>query len=231
MHRFARNARATVAATALLAAGASIGAPAASAAAPSAQDKTFMGAAAQTNLAEITLGGIVKPKTSNDQTIEVANKTVSDHTTAQSQLTALAKQKGVTLPSAPNATQQAGAAKVSAADASTVDLTYGQVQVQGHQAALADIDKELSSGSDADTKAFATAQRPIVAMHLQMAQSLVAATSGTPSGVPAGTGGQAAAQQDATPWLTTTLWIAGGLLVVLVLAIATRRRSSVRTRD
>lgn len=213
---------ATVAAAAVLALTAT---GTASAAAPSSQDQTFMVGSDQTNLAEITIGGITTSRSTDQAALALANMTVADHQTAQGKLTALAKTKGVTLPATPNAAQQADAAKLKAVDASTYDVTYAQVQVAGHQKALADTDKELTTGTDPDVKAYATATRPVVAMHLQMSQDLLANLGGTPAGVPAGTGGQAGTGHS-TNWAGTVGVAALGLLAMAVIAVITRRRTS-----
>jgi putative membrane protein len=193
-------------------------APTAQAAAPSAQDQTFMKASAQTNLAEITIGKIALSRAQLADTIALANKTISDHQLAQSQLETVSKQNGVALPTAPNATQQAQAAQLQSVPASSFDLTYDQIQVSGHQLALSQTDTEISSGSDASVKAYAQQTRPVIAMHLSMAQANVAALTGTP-GVPAGTGGTAATQSGSVRWLTLSgigaaALIAGGLLLL-----------------
>jgi putative membrane protein len=196
--------------------------PTAQAAAPSAQDQTFMQASAQTNLAEIAIGKIALSRAKIDSTIMLANKTISDHQLAQSKLETVSKQTGVALPSAPNATQQAQAAQLQSVAQSAFDLTYDQIQVSGHQLALSQTDTEISSGSDATVKAYAQQTRPVIAMHLSMAQANVAALTGTP-GVPAGTGGSAATRSGSLRWLTLSGMGVAALLAAGLVLLRTRR--------
>jgi putative membrane protein len=184
-------------------------------AAPTAQDVAFMKANEQTNLAEITLGNLALKRASSATARSVATKTIADHQAAKAKLTALAGAAHVTLPTAPNATQQSQAATLKTVSASKFDLSYLQVQVVGHTMSIAATNKEISSGSDAKTIAYARFYLPVATMHLKMARDGVATLGGAPSGVPAGSGGQASttsSSQLRTEWAGA----AAGMLVVLL---------------
>ena len=77
------------------------------AAAPSAQDRAWMVAAHQSNLTEIQAGQAAQQKATSDVVKEHGQLFIRDHTRLDASLQALAKSKGVTLPSAPNAQQRA----------------------------------------------------------------------------------------------------------------------------
>ncbi len=195
------------------------------AAAPSAVDTTFMQKNAQTNLAEITLAGIVESRSKNSGSLELAEKTKADHQTAQAKLTALASKAGVTLPTAPNAMQQSDAAKLKNASDADFDVLYAQIQVAGHQLSIADTNTELSSGSDSDVKDYATTYLPVAQMHLVMAQDLLSALGGSaPTAVPAGSGGAGAATSPATRMLQVGIGLLGLVLIAYAAVVVTRRR-------
>ncbi len=201
--------------------------PALAAAPPSAGDQQYMAATEQTNLAELSLGQLVQQRSHNQQSLAMATKTITDHTKAKQQLSTLAEQLHVTLPTAPNAAQQAQAAQLQAASADAFDQLYAQIQVTGHEQSIAATQQELATGSNAQVKQFASGYLPVAQMHLQMAQAELAALTGATPGVPAGSGGGAA-----TNAASTIAWQAGlaaglGLAVAgLLMTVHARRRAA-----
>jgi putative membrane protein len=196
-----------------------------SAAAVSAQDRSFIVSNAQSNLAEIALGNLGNQKGTDAATKSLASVTLADHTKLQAQLAAVAKADGVTLPTAPNAMQMATAASLMATPSATFDLAYAQAEVMGHQMAIAAAQTETTAGSDSAVKSYATGYIPIATMHLNMAQAEVSALGGAaPTAVNAGSGGQASVSSTAsTGWLYGA---GGGLLLVAgsgLLLVRTRR--------
>jgi putative membrane protein len=197
-------------------------------AAPAAADTTFMHDNAQTNLAEITIGKIAESRAQSADTKALAEKTMSDHEAALTKLKAVAKSVGFVLPDAPNAAQQADAAKLTSISQDQFDLTYAQVQVAGHQLSIAGTKTELATGDTAEVKTYADGYLPVAQMHLVMAQELLTTLGGaTPTAVPAGSGGAGATTATSTRMLQLALGVLG--LVLLMFAagtIARRRRTS-----
>ena len=192
----------------------------------SAQDTSWAQATAQTDLAEITIGQLAQQRASHSATKMMAQVTISDHTKALASLKSVASQAGITLPSAPSATQQAQAAKLKTVPSSQFDATYDSTQIQGHELSISATRTELASGSSAAVMANANAYLPVAEKHLQMAESDYTALGGSVSSVPgvsAGTGGLAAIQPaDNAPWLA-----AGAIGAVLLIGTGTfglRRR-------
>jgi putative membrane protein len=183
-------------ASAVLAAGAvaalSVAGAGAASAAPalSSQDQQFLMANEQTNLAELTIDPIAEQKTQNAMSLDLAHMSMTDHTTAKNLVTQLAQQLGVTLPSAPNATQKAQAAKLQAAPSGSFDLLFAQVQLAGHQLSIASTEKEIGSGTNSQVVQYARTYLPLAQKHLQMAQREVRALGGS-TAVAAGSGGTA----------------------------------------
>jgi len=139
---------------------------------PSTQDVTWMKSNAQTDLAEISLGTLVASKSTNADTLSLAKITKSQHTTALSKLSTLAKGLHVTLPTSPNATQLKQAAQLKKLSGLTFDKTYDQDQIAGHILSISQTNTEISKGRDAKVVNFANYYLPIAEMHLKMAQKL-----------------------------------------------------------
>jgi putative membrane protein len=221
-----RKAITTAVAVAMMAAFSTIGIGAAQAAA-STQDSAFLADNEQTNLAEQTIGALALQRGQDSATKTLAQMTITDHQAAQTKVTAVAQALGVTLPTAPNPTQQAQAAELKTVASSAFDLTYAQIQVAGHELSIANTQKEISSGSDPTVIAYAQYYLPVAQMHLQMAQAEVTALGGNPGSVPAGTGGMAASGSgDSLGW---ELGVSAGVLVAALGAVAlvrSRRRPS-----
>jgi putative membrane protein len=230
-------ARAGTGAAAFMAAGVLAGgagmltAASAQAAAVSAQDATWAMSNAQTDLAEITIGGIAEQRALQPDTKMMAEVTMSDHEKSLAQLKTVAAQVGITLPTMPNAMQQAQAAQLRTVPSAQFDATYDSFQIAGHEQSISQTQTEIANGSNAAVKNFASSYLPVAEKHLQMAEADAAALSGTTTGqapaVSAGTGGMAATRPaDDAPWLG--LGAAGLLLLGGTGAVGLRRRLTVR---
>ena len=195
--------------------------------APGAVDSTYMHDNAQTNLAEITIGKIAETRAQSADTKALAEKTMSDHEAALAKLKAVAKTVGYTLPDAPNASQQADAAKLKSVSSDQFDLTYAQIQVAGHQLSIAGTNTELSDGSTAPVKTYASGYLPVAQMHLSMAQDLLTSLGGTaPTAVPAGSGGAGATTAGSTRMLQLAVGVLGVLLLAIAVITLSRRRTT-----
>jgi putative membrane protein len=185
-------------------------------------------ATAQTDLAEIAIGQLAQQRAEHSATKMMAQVTISDHTKALASLKSVASQAGITLPSAPSATQQAQAAKLKTVASSQFDATYDSIQIQGHELSISQTRTELAGGSSTAVMNNANAYLPVAEKHLQMAESDYTALGGSVSSVPgvnAGTGGLAAIQPaDNAPWLAAGA--IGAVLLVGTGTFALRRRVS-----
>ncbi len=200
--------------------------PQARTATASAQDTGWAQATAQTDLAEIAIGQLAQQRASHSATKMMAQVTISDHTKALASLKSVASQAGITLPSAPSATQQAQAAKLKTVASSQFDATYDSIQIQGHELSISATRTELADGSSTAVMDNANAYLPVAEKHLQMAESDYTALGGSVSSVPgvsAGTGGLAAVRPaDDAPWLAAGA--IGAVLLVGTGAFGLRRR-------
>jgi LPXTG-motif cell wall-anchored protein len=150
------------------------------------QDKTFLKAQQETNLVEVSLGKVVMERTTSEKVRELATKLVSDHQQVSELNRALSTKLGLPIPEQPSAEQQATAEKVKSQSGAAFDAAYVTAQVEGHTKSVSAAQKEISSGSHPDVKAFATEYLPKAQMHLQHSQATQAdlATGGTGTDAP-----------------------------------------------
>jgi putative membrane protein len=143
------------------------------------QDKTFLTGQQQTNLVEVSLGKTVMERTTNEKVRDLADHLVSDHQKVSQENTALSQKLGVTPPSEPSAEQKAMADKILAQSGDAFDRAYVDAQVEGHMKSIEKANKEISSGSNPDVKAFATSYVPKAQSHLDMSRTVQSQLSGT----------------------------------------------------
>src|SRR2546423_9403603 len=124
----------------------------------SAADKNFMMNAAKGGMMEVEAGKMAAQNAQNADVKKFGNRMVTDHSKANSELMALAKEEGVSLP----AGKSPGKWKS--------DKDYMDMMVKDHQADLAEFQKEAQSGTDPDLKAFAAKGAKMVSAHLKLAQ-------------------------------------------------------------
>src|SRR5438128_11009401 len=124
----------------------------------SAADKSFMVNAAKGGMMDVEWGELAAQNGQNADVKKFGNRMVTDHSKANSDLMALAKEEGVTLPGA----KSPGKWKS--------DKDYMQMMVKDHQADLAEFQKQAQSGTDPDLKAFAGKYSKVVQQHLDLAK-------------------------------------------------------------
>lgn len=124
----------------------------------SSADKTFMMNAAKGGMMEVEMGKMAAQNGQSADVKKFGNRMVTDHSKANNELMALAREEGVSLPGA----KSAGKWKS--------DKAYMDDMVKDHQADLAEFQKEAQSGTDPDVKAFAAKGAKMVSSHLKLAQ-------------------------------------------------------------
>jgi predicted outer membrane protein len=138
---------------------------------------------AQANISEIEAGKIAQSKSQNDQVKSFAQQMIDDHSKALSELQTLAQQKGVTLPTEPDAKHKAMATKLQALSGDAFDKAYmAQAGVADHKKVHSMLMSDEKRAKDPDVKAAATKMAPVVEQHLKSAQQVSAVKSGTTSG-------------------------------------------------
>ena len=194
-------------------------------AAVSDQDRAFMTAAAQANIAEISISKAVELRVT-EPLDGVAARYVSDHTTALAALRQLASGLGVAIPDAASAQQQAEASQIESQSGRNLNVAFARASVIAHQQAIVLFRQEVAAGSNWQLRDYASAAMPTLDNHLSMAEQaaseLGVSVARMPQGAPAtGTGAATGVRQV---WLFSLGGVA--LLAGLGLLLATRRRGT-----
>ncbi|HKP45387.1 MAG TPA: DUF4142 domain-containing protein [Pyrinomonadaceae bacterium] len=137
-------------------------------------DEDFATNAAKGGQMEVELGRLAMRHGRNRAVRSFGRRMVTDHTRAGNQLKALARRKGVTLPSAMDAEGQAEMDRLSKLRGAEFDRAYMELMVSDHEKDVGEFETEASSGADADFKAFAAKTLPTLRTHLKLAQSTAA---------------------------------------------------------
>ncbi len=137
-------------------------------------DASFYKNAAEGGIAEVDAGHLAQDKGNSQQVKDFGAMMVKDHTAANEKLQTLASSKGVTLPTSAGVGQMATKAKLNVLTGDTFDKSYVKNQIAAHRQTIALFRKEISSGQDADAKAFATATLPTVRAHLKAINAIAA---------------------------------------------------------
>jgi predicted outer membrane protein len=147
-----------------------------------ADEKILMGMA-QANIAEVEAGKLAQSKSKNEQVKSFAQQMIDDHSKALTEVQQLAQQKGVTLPTEPDAKHKAMAAKLEGMSGDAFDKYYMKnAGLADHKAVHGMLMKDETRAKDPDLKALAAKMAPVVEQHLKAAQSMPAIASGTKSG-------------------------------------------------
>ena len=120
---------------------------------------------------EVQLGNYAAANASNAQVKQFGQRMVADHSKANDELQALARSKGVTLPTSLDAVHQHEMANFTRADGATFDRMYMQHMVEDHTKDVNKFDAQTKNGTDTDVKAFAAKTLPTLQEHLTLAQS------------------------------------------------------------
>ena len=134
-------------------------------------DTSFATKAAAGGLSEVQLGNLAKDHAASADVKQFGQTMVDDHTKANDELKDLASKKGITLPTKPNAKQQATYDRLAKLNGAAFDRAYMRDMVSDHRTDVAEFKHESEHGSDADMKAFAAKTLPTLEHHLQMAES------------------------------------------------------------
>lgn len=140
-------------------------------------DAAFLKQAAQNGHAEVQGSKLALDKGTHAQVKAFAQQMVDDHTKVAQELSALASNKGVDLPSEPSLAQKAKLKLLAQRDGEGFDRHYAEsVGVSAHEDTVKLFKKAAAEAKDADVKAFATKTLPTLEQHLQHARDLKAST-------------------------------------------------------
>jgi putative membrane protein len=130
-------------------------------------DEAFFNKASQANLAEIQAGKLAESKGSSKiQTL--GKQMVTDHTTAENELTDLAKKQNLKIAMSPDAEHQQALKDLATLSGKSFDSAYMKSQLVDHKVAISLFSAEAANGTDPAAKSYAAKYLPKLKMHLQM---------------------------------------------------------------
>ena len=136
-------------------------------------DREFFEDIAHANLAEIDTGRMALQKGQSKNVKTFAQKMIDDHTKAQSGLEALAKRKGITLPTETDMQHKGIATTLSALSGNAFDEQYiAHVGVGDHERTHSLLTKVSKNAKDPELKAYAAKTIKAVDQHLAMARKM-----------------------------------------------------------
>lgn len=139
----------------------------------SADDEKALKDMAQANINEIAAAKIALTKAESSKVKAFAQQMVKDHGDALTKVQTVAQQKGVTLPTAPDAKHKAMAAMLEKQSSGAFDKMYMEnAGKMDHQMVLSTLQSDASKIKDPDVKALADAHTPVVEQHLKSAQQM-----------------------------------------------------------
>ncbi|CAH2598701.1 conserved exported protein of unknown function [Rhodovastum atsumiense] len=138
----------------------------------STSDAAFITAAARGGMAEVQLGQLAQTNGRSTAVKRFGQRMVTDHGRANQDLAALAQQKQISLPDGIGAEHQQTYDALAKLHGRAFDRAYAKAMVQDHRSDLQAYQTEAQSGTDADVKAFAARNVPVLQEHLRLAQRL-----------------------------------------------------------
>ncbi len=125
---------------------------------------------AQANMAEVEAGKLALANAKSADVKAYAQQMVDDHTKALADVTTLATNKGVALPTEVDPKHKAMAAKLSKLKGEKFDRMYmQQAGVNDHRQVHAKLKKDAATATDPEVKALAAKMLPTVEEHLHKA--------------------------------------------------------------
>jgi putative membrane protein len=138
------------------------------------QDAKMMREIAQADLAEVQAGKLGASKASSAEVKKFAQHMVDDHGKHLSAARAMAKTKGMQLPSAPAKKHQSAMKKLESATGAEFDKVFMQQMVKDHEDALKLVQNTAKNAKDPQLKADAEKTAPVIEKHLEEAKRIAA---------------------------------------------------------
>jgi putative membrane protein len=144
-------------------------------------DSKFIEQVARDDQAEVDLAQLAQQKTQNPEVKALARRLAADHSKSNQQLMQIAQQDGVQPPARPDKSESKKRAKLEKLNGQAFDQAFVKDVVQDHEKDIKYFRKEQNSFKDPQLKSFAQQTLPVLQDHLQMAQQVQQAASGSSS--------------------------------------------------
>ena len=136
------------------------------------EDKEFVSDAGMDGLFEVQAGNLALQKAENADVKSFAQRMVTDHGAANTELAQLATTKGLALPTELGGEAETMYKHLEGLSGAEFDKSYMQHMVEGHDKDVAEFDKVSTTGGDSDLKAWAGQKLPTLQQHQQMAKDI-----------------------------------------------------------
>jgi len=128
---------------------------------------------AQADINEIAAAKIALSKARSSEVKTFAQEMVEDHGVALTKVQTVAQQKGVSIPTGPDAKHMAMAVKLEKQSGGKFDKMYMEnAGTKDHKTVLSTLRSDSKKIKDPDVKALAEAHTPVVEQHLKSAQQM-----------------------------------------------------------
>ncbi len=135
-------------------------------------DRDFINKAATGNMTEVELGRIATVRAVRPSVRSFGERMVTDHSRANTELTALAQSKGLALPTTLEPSQQAMRDRLSGLSGADLDRAYMSEMIRDHTEDVALFERAAEVSSDPDIKAWANRSLPMLRDHLTLARQV-----------------------------------------------------------
>lgn len=141
-------------------------------AALNADDRAFLEKAAVGGKAEVELGQLAQEKAQSDDVKQFAQRIVTDHSQANSELLSMGDKMSLTLPTALDDQHQKEKDRLSKLNGAKFDKEYMKRMVEDHQKDVNEFQNESQSAVNSDVKNFASKNLPTLQQHLDLAKGI-----------------------------------------------------------
>lgn len=136
------------------------------------EEKEFVSKAGMGGMFEVQAGNLALQKATSADVKAFAQRMVTDHGTANTELAQLATTKGLALPTELGGDHDGAFDHLNGLSGAEFDKSYMQHMVEDHDKAVADFDKVATTGADADLKTWAQKTLPVLKQHQAMARDV-----------------------------------------------------------
>jgi len=137
------------------------------------KDKKFLTDASEGGLMEVQMAQKAQQQASSQAVKDFARQLEQDHTNANKQLTDIATQRNVSLPTTPMANNhQQAMDKLTKLTGADFDKQYIKMMIKDHKKDIKEFESEANNGMDTSLKNFASSTLPTLRNHLQMAEQI-----------------------------------------------------------
>ena len=135
-------------------------------------DKKFIRKVARASTNEVALSQLAESRASSPEVKSFATMMITDHTQANSDLSSLAKAKGIDVRKQVDEGDLDEVSSLSSKSGADFDKAYAKLMVHAHEGAVKLFKDEVATGKDPDVVAFAKKYVDTLSMHLEHATSL-----------------------------------------------------------